>query len=380
MDGLRGQRVAMTGHLACMSQAQAADLIRSVGGIYTSSVNRRTNILIVGGWPLKADGRLTTKLRAAKELQREGAAIAIRTEEECLSDLGFHDKVESNRRLYNLAELTLLLKVPHERIRRWLGTGWLRPVKEECGIQYFDFQQVIGIKTLWQLTRSGIKPARIRRSLEQIRAWMNTDSPLSQLALFEETGKLYVRLEHGLADPSGQRYLDFEEGSSTLPLAQPESSEDWFQAGRQHEEAERWDLAAMAYRQSLFVGGPNAATVFNLANVLAAWGKYEAAAERYYQALEMDSGYAAAWNNLAGVLMEMGQFESAINAYRKAIELGHRDGHYNLANLLEHVGKSEEARSHWQAYVNHDPDSQWGKIAADRLGGTGAKLYHLRNS
>ena len=377
MDALRSQHIAVTGHLACMTHEQVAELIRSFGGTFTTAVNPRTNLLIVGSWPLKADGRLTKKLRMATELQRKGVAITICTEEKFLSDIGL--EVEADRRLYNLAELSQLLKVPNERIRRWLASGWVQPVREDHGVQFFDFQQVIGIKTLWQLTQSGVRPARIRRSLEQIRAWMNTDNPLNQLAQFEETGQLYVRLDDGLADLSGQRYLDFEEGPSPVPMKQPESAEGWFQAGRQHEEAEQWDLAADAYRQSLLVGGPNAAAIFNLANALTAWGRNEAAAERYYQALEMEPGYAKAWNNLGGVLMELHQIDQAINAYRKAIELGHQDGHFNLASLLEQNGRVDEARSHWQAYRAYDPGSEWGKLAAERLGEAGPKLHQRRN-
>jgi tetratricopeptide (TPR) repeat protein len=379
-DGLNGQHVAVTGHLACMSHGQAAAMIRSLGGVFTSTVNQHTNLLVVGSWPLKADGRLTKKLSAARELQRKGIAITIRAEEDFLAELGQEGGAENAQRLYNLAELALLLKVPHERIRRWLGAGWLKPVKEDHGVQFFDFQQVIGIKTLWRLTRSGVRPARIRRSLEQIRAWINTDNPLSQLALFEETGHLYVTLEDGLADLSGQRYLDFEEEHSAVPLTEPESADDWFHAGRRHEEAEQWDLAVAAYRQSLLIGGSNAATVFNLANVLSAWGKNEAALERYCQAVEMEPGYAKAWNNLGGVLMELDQLDQAISAYRKAIELGHADSHYNLASLLEQIDRPDEARSHWQAYVAYDPGSQWGKLAAERLSETGPTLRQRRNS
>jgi tetratricopeptide (TPR) repeat protein len=381
MDGLRGQYVAVTGHLACMSHGQAAALIRSVGAIFTAVVNPRTNVLIVGSWPLKADGRLTKKLRAARELRRKGNAIALRTEEEFLVDVGVDGKSESQRRLYNLAELSVLLKVPSERIRRWLAAGWLQPVREDRGVQLFDFQQVVGIKTLWQLTRSGVRPARIRRSLKQIQAWMNTDNPLAQLALFEESGQLYVRLEEGLADLSGQKYFDFEDGPAAVPLADPESADDWFHAGRRHEESEHWDLAAAAYRQALLVGGANAATVFNLANVLSAWGKYDAALERYYHALEIDPTYAKAWNNLAGVLMEMHHFDKATTAYRKAIELGYVDSHYNLASLLEQTGNADEARVHWQAYLSFDHDSQWGKLAAERLtDGRSLRLHQRLNS
>ena len=130
-DGLKGQNVAVTGHLACMSHGQAAALIRSFGGIFTFAVNPRTNLLLVGGWPLKADGRLTKKLRVAKEL-----GVTIRTEEEFLADLGLAGKAD--RRLYNMAELTLLLKMPNERIRRWFAAGWLQPVKEDHGVQFFD--------------------------------------------------------------------------------------------------------------------------------------------------------------------------------------------------------------------------------------------------
>jgi tetratricopeptide (TPR) repeat protein len=379
-DGLKGQRVAVTGHLACMSHGQAATFIRSQSGIFTSAVNQNTNMLVVGSWPLKADGRLTLKLRSARELQRQGIALTISAEEDFLSGLGQAGHAENAPRLYNLAELSLLLKVPHERIRRWLGAGWLKPVKEDHGVQFFDFQQVIGIKTLWRLTRSGVRPARIRRSLEQIRAWIDTDNPLSQLALFEETGQLYVRLEDGLADPSGQRYLEFEEEHAAVPMAQPKSADDWFRAGRMHEEAEQWDSAVAAYRQALLIGGANAATVFNLANALSAWGKNEAALERFCQAVEMEPGYAKAWNNLGGVLMELDQFDQAISAYQKAIELGHTDSHYNLASLLEQIDRPGEARSHWQAYVAYDPGSQWGKLAAERLDAAALKLRQRRNS
>jgi tetratricopeptide (TPR) repeat protein len=375
MNGLRSQHVAVTGHLACMSHGQAAALIRSFGGIFTSTVNPQTNVLLVGSWPLKADGGLTKKLRAARALQRKGIAIKIRTEEEFLSDLGLEGQTQSQRRLYNLAELSLLLKVPSERIRRWLAAGWLHPVKADRGVQFFDFQQVIGIKTLWQLTQSGVRPARIRRSLVQIRAWTNTENPLSQLALFEvnvgrfskPSHQLFVRLENGLADLSGQKYLDFEAEPCAAPMSQPETAEEWFHAARQHEQSEEWDLAAAAYRKSLLAGGPNAATVYNLANVLSAWGKNEAALERYHQALEIDPGYGKAWNNLGGVLMELQQFDKAISAYQNAIELGNADSHYNLASLLEQSGSFDEARSHWQAYLSHDPDSEWGKLAAERI-------------
>jgi len=372
MDGLRNQHVAVTGHLASMSHRQAAALVRSFGGVFTAAVNPRTNLLIVGSWPLKPDGRLTKKLRSAKEL-----GITIRTEEEFLSDLGLEG--ETDRRLYNMAELSLLLKVPNERIRRWLAAGWLQPVKDEHGVQFFDFQQVVGIKTLWQLTRSGVRPARIRRSLEQMRTWMNTDNPLSQLAQFEESGQLYVRLDDGLADLSGQRYFDFADGPTAVPLTKPESTDEWFQVARQHEDAEQWDLATAAYRQALLIGGANTATIFNLANALAAWGKNEAAVERYYQALEMEPAYAKAWNNLGGALMELHHSDEAISAYRKAIELGHQDSHYNLASLLEQIGRRDEARSHWLAYRNYDPGSEWGKLASERLGGVGPKLHQRRN-
>src|SRR5436190_20529263 len=122
-DGLNGQRVAVTGHLACVSHRQAANLIRSLGGVYTSTVNQRTSMLVVGGWPLKADGRLTNKLRAVRELQRQGISITIRSEEDLLSELRHEGDIENAARLYNLAELALLLKVPQERIRRWFGAG-----------------------------------------------------------------------------------------------------------------------------------------------------------------------------------------------------------------------------------------------------------------
>jgi DNA ligase (NAD+) len=59
--------VAFTGRLACMTRAEAFEVVRSHGGTPSQEVTRRTNVLVVGelGWPLLDDGRPSNKLSRA---------------------------------------------------------------------------------------------------------------------------------------------------------------------------------------------------------------------------------------------------------------------------------------------------------------------------
>lgn len=40
---------------------------------------------------------------------------------------------------------------------------------------------------------------------------------------------------------------------------------------------------------------------------------------------------------------------------------GHSDSHYNRARLLEMLGRSAEARRHWQSFLHLEPDSDWAE-------------------
>jgi NAD-dependent DNA ligase len=62
--------VAFTGRLACMSRAEAFDLVRRRRGTPSPEVTRHTQVLVVGelGWPLLDDGRPSNKLSRATSL------------------------------------------------------------------------------------------------------------------------------------------------------------------------------------------------------------------------------------------------------------------------------------------------------------------------
>src|SRR6516165_5034326 len=59
--------VAFTGRLACMTRAEAFEVVRQRGGTPSQAVTKGTNLLIVGelGWPLLDDGRPSNKLSRA---------------------------------------------------------------------------------------------------------------------------------------------------------------------------------------------------------------------------------------------------------------------------------------------------------------------------
>ncbi len=373
---LVGKRVAFTGQLASMTRSEAAELVRADGGTFVTSVTRKTAALVIGqdGYPLRKDGTLSNKLEMAKRLHLEGCDVAIVTEEGFLQSLGLEDTSVGIHKRFTMAQLGRLLKVPRDRLRAWLRADLLRPVETAQGVAYFDFHQVTGIRTLWELSQAGVKTETIRQSLEQLTRWLpGADASLLQLNLIAPDGRLLTRLNDGqLADVTGQLHFDFE-GQEADPaleaLGVPASAEGLLEQGLALENAGQLAEAAKAYREALYIGGPEAKTCFNLGNVLHALDQPGQAAERFRQAVEMDHDFVAAWNNLGNVLLELGHNDDALDAFRHALAIqpSFADAHYNLADALEQADRFSEARRHWKEYLRLEQTGEWAEYARRRL-------------
>src|SRR6185436_16910603 len=123
--------------------------------------------------------------------------------------------------LYTTPTLCEVLGVAPGRVRAWVKAGLLSPADSRGGVWHFDFRQASAAKTLCDLARSGVTLARLRRSLEQLRAWLpEAAEPLHQLSLLED-GQFLVRLEDGeLAEPDGQLRIDFDQPAAEQPAAE----------------------------------------------------------------------------------------------------------------------------------------------------------------
>lgn len=276
-------------------------------------------------------------------------------------------------RSYTLPELAELLGVPRARIRSWVRARLVQPAAKEAGELQFDFRQMTAVKTLWKLTQAGVKVSRLRRWLDQLRAWFpDVEDPLARLALLEQkTGHVLIRLEDGqLAEPSGQQHFDFETEPKPSPAEPPcIHSEPWRQRAHYLENAGELAAAELAYRRALLEEGPDAELCFNLGNVLYALGHKEQAVERYRQAVELDTNYPEAWNNLGSALEELNQTSEALDAYRRAIALNpqYADPYHNLADTLDQMGQVKEAQRLWRSYLRLEPQGQWAEYAKQRI-------------
>ena len=111
-SALKGS-VAFTGQLACMSRAEASEVVRQHGGTPSQAVTKRTNLLIVGelGWPLLDDGRPSNKLARANSY-----SIPVVSERRFLEWIG---KVvpEGVQKTYSGEQLAALSKLQHDDTR-----------------------------------------------------------------------------------------------------------------------------------------------------------------------------------------------------------------------------------------------------------------------
>jgi tetratricopeptide (TPR) repeat protein len=348
---LRGV-VAFTGRLACMTRAEAFEVVRARGGTPGQTVTRQTNVLIVGelGWPLMDDGRPSNKLSRAGSY-----GIPVVSERRFLEWIG-KAVPDTLNRAYSIGQIIMLSKLSPRTVQELTQFGLLNP---RSGL--FGFRDLASARQIASLFANGIALSEIIRSVKEIRAWL-PEADLSNLRLQPGTHRaLEVEQPEGRTDKRGQ---------FVLPVSPPEQNADaLFEQAQAAEEAGDLAEAERLYRVLMKCDSTDAAPPFNLGNMLRATARNVEAEAAFRAATRADPAFAEAWYNLSDLLDEQGRSEAAIDCLRSALRAApdYADAMFNLALLLQRGNKHAEAAEYWRRYLASDAQSEWAARARRSL-------------
>lgn len=388
--GLAGLRVLVAGRLASITKRETPRVLKRFGAFVFQDLTDEVDLIIVGAEDSPEEETWLTRNRKAAI---DAGKLRVLSETEFLLQVGLLDAEAAQRRLYTRAMLADVLGVSVAEIRRWHRLGLIVPRREVLRLPYFDFEEVAAAKRLAQLLSAGASPSEIARKIEELEQYApGLARPLAELAVVVDGKQLLIRHGQQLREASGQLRLDFgaeptdsQDGGEAIislqpfltpdkasadadALARPDRDEQIRQAVA-HDEAGDLTGAANCYRAALAIGGANANICFQLADVLYRSGDLAAARERLYMALEIDENLVEARANLGCILLELGEKDLAIAAFQGT--LAHHgdypDAHFFLARALDEKGRRDEARPHWQQFLDLAPASPWSEEARERL-------------
>ncbi len=344
--------VAFTGRLACMSRAEAFDVVRQRGGTRSPAVTKHTQVLIVGelGWPLLDDGRPSNKLSRATSL-----GIPIVSERRFLEWLG-KPASDNDQKTYSPEQIAALSKMSRGMVQE---LSQLSLLDERDG--RFGFRDLASARQIAKLLNDGVRLSEIIRAVSEIRKWL------------PEAGLSAVRLHAGaLSDvqveqPGGRtdRYGQFVLAVDDARLDPDELFDQAHAAEQMGDSAE----AERLYRLLMKSDPSDASAPFNLGNMLRAAARTVEAEAALRAATRANPAFAEAWYNLADLLDDQGRCEAAIDCLRKALVVApdYIDAVFNLALLLQRKGSYAEAADHWRRYLASDRVSEWAARARRSL-------------
>ena len=344
--------VAFTGRLACMTRAEAFELVRSHGGTPSQTVSRQTNVLVVGelGWPLLDDGRPSSKLSRAGSY-----GIPVVSERRFLEWIG-KAVPDSLNRTYSAGQIATLSKLLRGTVEELVRFGLLNP---RGGL--FGFRDLASARQISNLFAHGISLSEILRSVKEIRAWL-PEADLSNLRLHPADHRaIEIEQPGGRTDKCGQ---------FVLPANAPAPNADaLFEQAQAAEGAGDVTEAERLYRLVMKCDPTDAAPPFNLANMLRANGRNVEAEAAFRAATRADPAFAEAWYNLSDLLDEQGRLEAAVDCLRGALRAApdYADAMFNLALLLQRSNKHAEAAEYWRRYLAKDGKSEWAARARRSL-------------
>jgi tetratricopeptide (TPR) repeat protein len=274
---------------------------------------------------------------------------------------------------FNRREFQRLLDVTDKQLNYWERLQLVSPRKGGAE-KFYDFRDLITLRTAKQLIEKGVSANRLRRSLVALNEKLSqVQAPLTELRILANGRDVIVEHDGARLEPiSGQFVLNFDtrELRDKVRVMPERSAQDWFSIALQYEAdpASRAD-AIDAYHRVLLANPAHVDALINLGMLSYDGGDLEKAADCFRRATGLEEENAVAQFNLGSVLEEMGELDEARQHLRLAVRLDPRyaDAHYNLAFVCEKLSARAEARQHWQLYVELDPGSPWCEYARQRL-------------
>src|SRR5215471_4749442 len=275
--------VAFTGRLACMTRAEAFEVVRQHGGTPSQTVTKRTKLLIVGelGWPLLDDGRPSNKLSRARSY-----SVPVVSERRFLEWMGKFIPDNANK-AYSIEQLAALSGLSGDKIQELAELSLL---DERAG--GFGFRDLASARQIAKLLAGGVRLSEIIRSVNEIRKWL-PDIGLGSVRLHPgPCDSLEVEQAGARTDKRGQFMLAVDDCGH--------DPDDLFANAQAAEQAGDIAEAERFYRMLLKGNDPSAA--FNLGNMLRACGRNVEAEAALHAAIRIDPAFAEAWYNLGDLL------------------------------------------------------------------------------
>jgi tetratricopeptide (TPR) repeat protein len=253
-----------------------------------------------------------------------------------------------------------LLGLTPQQLRAFARAGVVAPERGPGGELCFSFQDLVFLRDVARLAKDRVSPRRIDRAVRSLRA--RIDGPLSGVRLVTDGAHVVVREGDATWSPeSGQYWLTFapRDGAPSAPTTKVRADED------------QPPLALRATAEGWYAFG---------CEIEAA--QPDEARAAYARALQLDPGLAPAHVNWGCLEHEAGRYAEAEQHYRAALAVGEdATARFDLAVVLEDLGRRAEARAAYEQILAADPDCADAHFnlarLCDRLGEPGAALRHL---
>jgi tetratricopeptide (TPR) repeat protein len=264
----------------------------------------------------------------------------------------------------SVRKLQSLLGVSRRVLSGLISAGFVTPSRGPRNEFRFTFQDVVLLRTAFQLQSANISSRKILQALSRLRAELPDELPLSGIRVTSVGNAIAVKAGPSQWDGNtGQLLLDFEvaevKGDVVFLDANPRlddavrQAEEWYTLAEEHIETDI-PRAEHAYRMALDVSPePFYAAYVDLGVLLCNDERRCAdALPVFEEALEHFPDDDVLHFNKAVALENVGRLGDAEQSYERCLELNpaHADAHHNLGLLQGKRGDKQGLVRHLSAY------------------------------
>ncbi len=342
-----GQQVAVLGKPGVLSRRDLRALVERLGGVCAFALSDRTTIVIPTGDPLP-DQAWPSHVRQ------------VLSEDDLCRAAGLPDLATLRERYYSSRDLQGMYPVLRDDHLRYLGKwGLIRPVAGR-----YSFNDLHIVKGAAADLARGVSLHSILRGLLAERTGQlafdfhptPVDSPRARVVSLPSPAR------HDIARRSADREADIRTANYTLAAK-------YFLEGAELDDGDErnLDTAAASYRRALLFDPQLVPALVNLANIHYERDELVEADALYEKAIRIDPECFEAYFNLGNIHHDLARYPDAVLAYREALAINpsYPEAHFYLAVTLEKLGRSAEARPHWQQYRELDPEGEFVELAKE---------------